>query len=91
MAMPTNCHGVNTLAHNRNDHTTASTGCATCDIPIVPIAIVFLRKDPEALRRDAAHEGEEEHVGPAGGAHCNANMPPFARSRREHGQPRRSG
>jgi len=29
--------GVHHLAQQKNDHTTASAGCATCAIPIVPI------------------------------------------------------
>ena len=41
MAMPAICRSFTTSPSSRNDHTTASAGCATCAIPIVPIWIVF--------------------------------------------------
>ena len=41
IAMPTNCHCCSSSPSNRNAHTTASAGCATWAIPIVPIGIVF--------------------------------------------------
>src|SRR5439155_8663383 len=40
MAMPAICRLMTTSSSSRNDHTTASAGCATCAIPIVPIWIV---------------------------------------------------
>ena len=41
MAMPAICRWLTTSPSSRNDHTTASAGCATWAIPIVPIWIVF--------------------------------------------------
>ncbi len=39
--MPAICRRLTTSPSSRNDHTTASAGCATWAIPIVPIWIVF--------------------------------------------------
>ena len=41
MAMPANCHPRSSSPSNRNAHTTASAGCATWAMPIVPIGIDF--------------------------------------------------
>ena len=41
IAMPATCRSLTTSPSSRNDHTTASAGCATWAIPIVPIWIVF--------------------------------------------------
>ena len=37
IAIPIICRALITSPSKRNDHTTASAGCAICAIPIVPI------------------------------------------------------
>ena len=56
IAMPATCRPLTTSPSSRNDHTTASAGCATWAIPIVPIWIVFCANTSSPCAAIAARE-----------------------------------
>ena len=69
IAMPTTCPPPRSRRAAGTTTRTASAGCTTWAMPIVPIGIVFCANTISPLRGDPGEKRQDQHVGPAGAAH----------------------